>query len=92
MLELLELGDVLGQRPQFFLTGLTDGTGDETTNQRLRPQRAEDLRQRLIALGVPRTVLLVRSGAPATAGSAIDPRQRAVVIGVSGQQAGATTP
>lgn len=87
MLQLLELGQSVDQRPQFFLTGLTDGTGDEVANQRLRPQRAEVLRQRLAALGVPRSAMLVRAGAPATSSTGIDPRQRAVVVGVSDQLA-----
>ena len=81
MLALVAAGQALGRRVQFFLTGLTDGMGSETLNRRLRPQRAEDLRGRLVALGVPGDMLLVRGGAPARNGLP-DARLRSVAISV----------
>lgn len=82
---LLTAGAAIGQRPQLFLTGYTDGTGARQANQQLRLRRAEDLRDRLVALGVPRDALLVRVGPPARLDQFADPRQRAVSLGISDQ-------
>lgn len=72
----------LGLRPEFRLTGFTDGSGLTQANQRLRLARAQDLKARLVREGVEAALLTVRSGPPSPPSDVRDVSRRAVEVRV----------
>lgn len=63
LLRAVELGRSLQRQPRFRIVGWSDASGSELRNQRLRADRAELLRNALLAFGIGPEHLLAEAGA-----------------------------